>query len=113
MATAQAISISIPIRTDEHGIIRIANTRVTLDVVVARYQQGDTPEQILEGFPTLKLADIYAVITYYLNNQAEVDTYLREQDDAAEATLREIEAKRPDMFVLQARLREQLRNQDE
>lgn len=105
-------TIAVPIRTDEHGIIRIANTRVTLDVIVARYQQGDTPERIHEGFPTVRLADIYAVISYYLDNQAEVDAYLRAQDELAEKTLRELEAEHPEMFVLQAKLRERIAKQD-
>ncbi len=99
-------AIALPLRTDQHGIIHVGDTRVTLDVVIARYQQGDTPERIHEGFPTVKLADIYAVITYYLNNQAEVDGYLREQDELGDKAMRELEAKRPDMFEMQRKLRE-------
>lgn len=92
-------AISVPISTDEHGAIRVANTRVTLDVLIAAYQQGDTPEEIHQGFPTLRLADIYAVIAYYLSNQDEVDAYLHQRDEEAERIHREIEAKRPDMFT--------------
>jgi len=99
-------AISVPISTDDHGAIRVANTRVTLDVLVAAHQQGDTPEQIHEGFPTLRLADIYAVIAYYLNNQDEIDAYLRRRDEQSEQIHREIEAKRPDMFDLRAKLLE-------
>lgn len=97
-------AIPVPISTDEYGAIRIANTRVTLDVLLAAHQQGDTPEQIHQGFPTLKLADIYAVITYYLTNQDEVDTYLRRRDEEADRIHHELEAKRPDMFDLRAKL---------
>jgi uncharacterized protein (DUF433 family) len=98
-------AVSIPIRTDEHGTIRIADTRVTMDVVIARFQQGRTPEQIHESFPTLKLADIYAVITYYLNNQDEVDAYLYQQDEDAAQLRKEIEAKQPQSEEIRARLR--------
>lgn len=108
-----APSVSVPIRTDEQGTIRIADTRVTLDVLVARFEQRRTPEQIQESFPTLKLADIYAVITYYLNNRDEVDAYLREQDEAA-AKLREIvEAKQPQSEELRARLLAKMDNTDQ
>ena len=41
------------------------------------YKDGDTPETIVENFDTLKLADVYAVISLYLNRTAEVETYLR------------------------------------
>ena len=61
----------------------------------------------------MRLADIYAVITYYLNNQEEVDTYLRQRDEEAEQIHRDIEAKRPDMFRLQNQLRERLTKRDE
>ena len=97
-------AVFVPISKDEHGTIRVANTRVTLDVVLARFQQGRTPEQIQQSFPTLKLADIYAVITYYLNNQEELDAYLHEQREEAEQLRREIEAKQPQAEQLRARL---------
>ena len=97
------------LRTDEHGAILIGDTRITLDVIIAAFQNGDSPEQILEGFPSLKLADIYAVIAYYLNHKDEIDAYLRRRDKEAERIHREIEAKRPDMFRLQRQLRERIK----
>jgi uncharacterized protein (DUF433 family) len=102
-------AIEIPIRTDEHGTIRIAKTRVTLDVVIARYQQGATPEQIRDSFPTLNLSDIYAVITYYLQHQTEVDAYLREQDEIAEQRRQDLESEHPELFDLETRLRERIK----
>jgi uncharacterized protein (DUF433 family) len=94
------------LRTDEHGAILIGDTRITLDVIIAAIQNGDSPEQIIEGFPSLQLGDIYAVIAYYIDNRDEVDAYLRRRDEEAERIHREIEAKRPDMFRLQKQLRE-------
>jgi len=107
-----APTISVPIRTDEYGAIRVGGTRVLLDLIVIRYQQGDTPEQIHEGFPTVKLADIYAVITYYLSNKEVVDEYLRRRDEEAKEIRRKIEAERPDFFALEAILRERLAQRD-
>ncbi len=107
-----APEISVPIHTDEHGTIRVGGTRVTLDVVIASYQQGETPEEIREGFSTLKLADIYAVISYYLSHQAEVDAYLRQQDEEAEQLRQKLEAEHPEMFVLQEKFRNLLAKRD-
>jgi uncharacterized protein (DUF433 family) len=77
-------TITIPLHTDEHGAIRVSGTRVTLDVLINYYLQGETPEDLHEGFPTVPLTDIYAVITYYLANKAEVDAYLaRRRAEAA------------------------------
>ncbi len=97
-------TVSIPIQTDNNGTIRIADTRVTLDVVIARFQQGRTPEQIQASFPTLKLADIYAVLTYYLNSQEEVDAYLRQQREEAARLRQEIKANQLQAEALRARL---------
>ncbi len=105
-------AVAIPIQADADGTIRVGGTRVTLETVIASYQQGETPERIHEGFPTLKLADIYAVITYYLNHQEEVDAYMRQQEEDGERIRRELEAKRPDMFRVPEHLRERLTKRD-
>ena len=97
-------TVSIPMRTDEHGDIRVGGTRVLLDLVIARHKQGRTPEQIQESFPTLKLADIYGVITYYLNNQNEVEAYLQRRREQGEALRHKIEAEQPRSAELRARL---------
>jgi uncharacterized protein (DUF433 family) len=88
-------TLSIPLHTDEGGAIRVSDTRVTLDVIIARYQQGLTPEDIHESFPTVSVTDIYAVISYYLANQLEVDAYLARRDADGERLRQEIEAKYP------------------
>ena len=84
-----------PLRTDEHGVVRIGDTRVTLSSIVRCYQRGDSPEAIHEGFPSVSLADVYATITYYLRHRDEVDAYLADEDAAAERIRREIEAEYP------------------
>lgn len=85
-------SIIIPLRVDERGAIFIGNSRVTLDTVIARYHQGDGPEAIHSGFPTISVMDIYAVIAYYLVNRDEVDAYLKRRDETADQIRREVEA---------------------
>jgi uncharacterized protein (DUF433 family) len=73
----------LPLITDENGVIRISKTRVTLDTVVTAFLEGSTAEEIGEQYPSLQLADIYSVICYYLQHQAEVDIYLRERQHLA------------------------------
>ncbi|MDZ7697230.1 MAG: DUF433 domain-containing protein [Deltaproteobacteria bacterium] len=69
----------VPIETDINGTMRISGSRVTLDSVVAAFNAGATAEEIAFQYPTLKLPDIYAVITYYLRQQKDVDAYLLER----------------------------------
>jgi len=101
----------VPLSVDEHGTIRVAGTRLTLDSVIGVYKQGKTAEEIRECFSGIILADIYAVLGYYLRHKQEVDAYLAEQDAAGEAVWQEVEAKQlPSPFrerVLAARKRKE------
>jgi uncharacterized protein (DUF433 family) len=54
----------------------LAGTRVSLDSVVYSFNEGKSPEAILEDFPLLKRAQIYGAIAFYLDHQAEIDGYL-------------------------------------
>ena len=73
----------IPLALDRDGAMRVGGTRVTLDTVVAAFKRGATAEEIVYQYPTLDLADVYAVIGCYLRKTLEVEAYLDQQ--AAEA----------------------------
>ena len=82
----------VPLR-EEAGVIRVAGTRVTLDTVISVFNAGATPEEMAQRYPTLQLADVYAVIGYYLHHRSEVDTYLHERERQADAIQKENEAR--------------------
>jgi hypothetical protein len=65
---------------------------VTLDSVVHAFDEGHTAEEIVSQFPALRLADVYAVISYYLDNRDAVREYSQQQEAAAEDVWREIES---------------------
>ena len=56
--------------------IRIKGHRIGIDDVLYYYLEGYTPEEIAAQLPTLSLEEIYATITYYLQNRGELDAYL-------------------------------------
>ncbi len=80
----------VPLRRDAQGVIRVADTRVTLDTVVAAFESGASAEEIAEDYP-LRLDDVYAVVTYYLRHQDEVRGYLEERRTFAAVVRRENE----------------------
>jgi len=84
-----------PLYITEEGVVRIKGTRVSLDTVIGTFQNGCTPEQIVYKYPSVSLADVYAVITYYLRHREEVETYLAQQRQEAEGIRREIEERFP------------------
>jgi uncharacterized protein (DUF433 family) len=73
----------VPLRTDRDGAVRVGSTRVTLDTVVTAFHEGMTAEGIVEQYPSLRLADVYSVIGYYLSHQEEVEAYLQARETQA------------------------------
>ncbi len=86
-------TIILPLKTDAEGRIRVSGTRVTLHTLLTAYKRGDSPEAIHIGFPSVPLADIYAVIGYYLAHQVALDAYLRDIDAEADRIRQEWEAR--------------------
>lgn len=68
------------IHSDEHGGLRVGDSRVMLDSVVIAWQQGHSAETIQQQYPALSLADVYSTIAYYLRHRADVECYLQKQD---------------------------------
>ncbi len=57
----------------------VAGTRISLDSVLHSFNQGNSPDRILEQFPLLdKLAYVYGAIAFCLNHKADIDKYLDE-----------------------------------
>jgi uncharacterized protein (DUF433 family) len=85
----------LPLRADEGGVVRIGNTRISLDLIVEQYENGMTPEDMVRAYDTLVLADVYGVIAHYLRHPDEVRAYLKRRAEEAEALWAKIEAERP------------------
>lgn len=79
------VADAVPLRVDAAGVVRIGMTRVTLDIVVTAFQEGATAEEIVQQYPSLSLADVYAVIGYYLHRRSAIDSYLQQRRQEADA----------------------------
>ncbi|MBS3968143.1 MAG: DUF433 domain-containing protein [Truepera sp.] len=87
--------IPLPLTIDEHGVVRVTGTRVPIDFIVYDYRNGATAEDIAEHYPTLKLSDVHAVLSYYLEHRQAVDAYVAEQERLANAKRHEVERAYP------------------
>jgi uncharacterized protein (DUF433 family) len=83
----------IPLEADASGVVRVSGTRVTLDTVVAAFKEGATAEEIVYQYPSLDLADVYAVIAYYLQRRPQVEVYLRQRQEQADEVQKQNEAR--------------------
>ena len=100
----QPATLSVPLRRDAGGAIRVGESRVLLELVIRAFQEGATAEAIVQTYDTLRLADVYAVIGYYLVQPTPIDDYLQQREAAAEATRFKIEAAQPARPNLRATL---------
>jgi uncharacterized protein (DUF433 family) len=82
----------------KHGVaerIRLKGTRVGIEIIVHDFNEGATPTEIQARYPTVTLEQVYAAITYYLHNRAEVDAYIERGEKVADAYYQEYLQKGP------------------
>jgi len=84
-----------PLTINADGVVVVNETRIPLSTVVTEFKQGATAEAIAEQFPSLRLADVYVVIGYYLNHQGEVEAYLEQQRQYSQKIREENEQRFP------------------
>lgn len=86
-------TVTVPIEQTGDGTLRVAGTRIPIDTIIIAFYQGATAEEIALRYPTLKLADIYTVLSYYLQHQAEIDAYLQRRQEHAARVRQDNEAR--------------------
>ncbi|SRR6266481_5855336 len=70
------------IKRDDRGVAWIDETNVkVIEVVLDRLGYGWSPEEIHFQHPGLSLAQIYAALTHYYDNQTELDGEIAHQQD--------------------------------
>ncbi|MCW5933336.1 MAG: DUF433 domain-containing protein [Fimbriimonadia bacterium] len=98
-----------PLKIDEHGVIRVGDTRITLETLILAFGNGYSAEEIVLKYPTLNLTDVYAVITYYLWNRSEIDSYLEKIQEESNARYEEYEQQYPTKSLRERLLKEKSR----
>jgi len=76
----------------------VAGVRISLDSIVYSFNEGQSPEAILEDFPLLKRSQIYGAIAFYLDHQAEIDKYLEDTEREFEGSAIPLEQANPGLW---------------
>lgn len=82
-----------------NGGYYVAASRVSLDSVVCAFLRGESPESIVESFPSLSLEQAYGAITYYLAHQQEIDAYLQQAQSDFERMREEARRSHPSLYA--------------
>ena len=93
---------------EQEGALRIAGTRVSLSSVVVHFQEGHSPEQIVQSFPTLTLAQVYGAIAYYLDNQKLINDYIAKVQREFERSVPPLSQSNPELFARLQAAREKM-----
>jgi uncharacterized protein (DUF433 family) len=63
----------------------LVGSRIKVTQIALEYEQlGWTPDQIIDAHPHLTLAKVHDALSYYYENQAELDAILKEEEEFAE-----------------------------
>lgn len=83
-----AIRIHPTIQTEHPHIVRVEGIRggepiikgtgISVRTIVERTRLGDTPEQIVDDYPYLTLAQVYDALSYYHEHPQEIEQYIAE-----------------------------------
>jgi len=85
----------VPLHEDAHGVVRVVGSRVTLDSVVAVFDRGATPEEVVQSFPSLGLGDVYAILAWVVSRRADVDAYLARRASEEQGARHDAERRSP------------------
>lgn len=105
-------SVSLPLRSDDGGVLRVRDSRISLDLIVEQYENGMTPEEMVRAYDTLALGDAYAAIAYYLWHRDAVQAYLKRRGEEAEALRAKIEGQGPRVELQKLLMRCGVREKD-
>jgi hypothetical protein len=92
VADFEPLSVAVPLWEEPPGVFRVGDSRVLLELVLRAFKRGETPEGVVRSYRTLRLADVYAVISRYLVNPTPFDQYLRQCEAQAEVVRHNLEA---------------------
>jgi uncharacterized protein (DUF433 family) len=79
------------VHTDQYRVLRVGQTRVSLDSIVHSIRAGRSPEKIRQEYPALSLEEVYGAIAFYLANPEEIGRYLERHEKVWEEQRKQVE----------------------
>ncbi|MEM6837967.1 MAG: hypothetical protein AAF609_14055 [Cyanobacteria bacterium P01_C01_bin.120] len=93
-----------PLYQESTGAIRVGDSNVLLETVIRAFQDGASPESVIQRYDTLSLSDVYTTVGYYLKHQEAVNAYLSQREKTAEAVQQQLSEMQPDLSNIRDRL---------
>ena len=93
---------------ERNGGLYVAGSGVSLDSVVIRFQEGASPDKIVQSFPTLKLSQVFGVLAYHLENETIINDYIAEGEREFEQSAVPLSQTNPELFARLEAVRRQM-----
>ena len=97
---------SLRVQTEHPHIVRIegvcggrpiiTGTRISIRTIVERVRLGDSPEQIVENYLPLTLAQVYDALSYYHEHESEIEAEIAANEEALAWVTRRGSGNHPD-----------------
>ena len=71
------------------GQPRVAGTRIRVSNIVLWSEQGQSPDEIVAGYPQLTLAAVHSALAFYFDHREEMDKLIAD-DEAFVASLQKV-----------------------
>lgn len=97
-----------PYIEERDGGLYLAGSRVSLDSVVIHFQEGASPERIVQSFPTLTRSQVYGAIALYLENEQAVNEYIAEGERELRRTIPPLSEQAPELYARLEAARKQM-----
>lgn len=81
------------VRKDRHGLYRVENSPILLELVIYEHRRGRTPADIVESFPALTVEEVEQALEFCRANAEMVEEYLRTQQRDWEKVKANLDAK--------------------
>jgi uncharacterized protein (DUF433 family) len=72
----------------------IAGTGVSVHRIVGWYKLGMSPEEIVDEFSHLSLAQVYAALAYYHSNYREIESDIQAEEQVEERIIEQLRAQK-------------------
>ena len=80
------------IEIDERGVAYVAGCRSKVGAIAIDYVHNQmSAREIAQSYPHLSLAQIHAALSYYFDNQEEIDSQIQESQADVERIREEVE----------------------
>jgi|SRR3990172_6028279 len=77
----------------------IAGTRIRVSHIVYRYErERQSPDEIVQAYPHLTLAQVHAALAYYYSHRESIDREIASSDDLLSKIKQNIPSKVPGRF---------------